>query len=102
MGIEDHLEISLDELHHRIHDVRDHLFKGETIILNSEGRPLATIRPMEEEDKVPEQALVRSISYIRHHKRVFTFKLREGNRIILTYRGRKMGVADPELPEGPA
>jgi len=91
------VEISLDELHHRIHDLRDHLFKGETVTLNSGDVSLAVIRPLADGDRLPEQALVRSITHIRLHKRMFTFKIREGCSIVLTYHGRKVGVVEPAL-----
>jgi antitoxin (DNA-binding transcriptional repressor) of toxin-antitoxin stability system len=96
MDVEDNVEINLDELHHRLHDVRDHLFKGESMVLTSEGEQLAVIKPMSEKDEIPERALVRSISFIRSHRRMLSYRLREGSKIVITYRGRKMGVIDPE------
>jgi antitoxin (DNA-binding transcriptional repressor) of toxin-antitoxin stability system len=95
-GEDYHAQVSLNDLHHRIHEVRDHLFMGETLLLTRRGDPLALIMPVEDGSQVPEDALVRSISYIRSHKKEFVFKLQEGRSIVLVYRGKKAGIVAPE------
>lgn len=91
----DHFVIGLNDLHHRSLEVRDHLLRGDKLLLTRRGEPLATIKPLTPRSRPPGDALVRSISYIRKHKREFTIKLTQGNKIILTYRGKKIGLVNP-------
>jgi antitoxin (DNA-binding transcriptional repressor) of toxin-antitoxin stability system len=94
-GKEDLFVIGLNDLHHRSLEVRDHLLKGDKMLLTRRGHPLASIKPLTPRSRPPSDALVRSISYIRKHKREFTIKLMQGNKIILTYRGKKIGLVSP-------
>lgn len=91
--------MGLNDLHHRSLEVRDYLFRGELLLLTRRGKPLALIKPIHVDAKLPKDVHVRSITYIRRHKREFVFKLMEGQRILLTYRGKKIGMVDPRFPE---
>ncbi|MDY6793745.1 MAG: hypothetical protein SWK76_00470 [Actinomycetota bacterium] len=89
--------MGLNDLHHRSLEVRDYLFRGEKLLLTRRGKPLASIKPVAVDIEFPRDAQVRSITYIRRHKREFVLKIMEGQRILLTYRGKTIGIVDPEL-----
>jgi antitoxin (DNA-binding transcriptional repressor) of toxin-antitoxin stability system len=89
----------LNDLHYRWLEVRDHLLKGDTLLLTRRGKPLALIKPLSPDDKPPREALVRSVTYIKRNKRDFVFKLLDGEKMVLTYRGKKIGLVNPRIPK---
>ena len=91
--------IGLNDLHYRWLELRDHLLLGETLLLTNHGKSLALIKPLADETRIPSDALVRNISYVHRHRRAFTFELMEGNRIVFVYKGSKVALVDPNLPE---
>jgi len=90
--------ISLNDLHYRSLEVRDHLLKGDMLLITRRGKPLASMKPLTPRSRPPRDSLVRSISYIRRHKKEFTLKLMQGAKIVLTYHGKKIGLVIPKVP----
>ncbi|MBN2026943.1 MAG: hypothetical protein JW854_09320 [Actinobacteria bacterium] len=90
--------VKMNDLHYRTLEIRDHLFKGDKLLLTSRGRPVALIKPLTEKSRTPADAVVRSISYVDRHRREFAMELAEGTRIIFTYKGKKIALVDPDIP----
>jgi len=92
------IAVKMNDLHYRALEIRDHLFKGDKLLLTNHGKPVALIRPLSEKAQMPADAVVRSISYVDRHRREFAMELAEGTRIIFTYKGKKIALVDPDIP----
>jgi hypothetical protein len=92
------IAVKMNDLHYRAHDIRDHLFKEDTLLLTNHGKPVALIKPLPERARTPRDAVVRSISYVDRHRREFAMELAEGTRIIFTYKGKKIALVEPDVP----
>jgi len=92
------INVKMNDLHYRALEIRDHLFKGDKLLLTSRGKPVALIKPLLDKAKTPADAVVRSISYVDRHRREFAMELAEGTRIIFTYKGKKIALVDPDIP----
>lgn len=93
------IAVKMNDLHYRSLELRDHLLKGNRLLLTSRGRPVALIKPLSEKAKTPAGAVVRSISYVDRHRREFAMELAEGTRIIFTYKGKKIALVEPDVPK---
>ncbi len=91
--------VKMNDLHCRALDVRDHLLRGDKLLLIKQGKPIAIIRPLSQGARMPREVVVRSISYVDRHRREFALELAEGTRIIFTYKGKKIALVDPHVPK---
>ena len=95
---DDLVAVKMNDLHYRAHEVRDHLLKGDILLLTHYRKPVAIVRPLSESARPPRDVVVRSITYINRHRREFALKLAEGTRIVFTYKGKKIALVDPHVP----
>jgi len=96
---DDLIVVKMNDLHYRAHEMRNHLMQGDTLLLTHYRKPVAIIRPLSKSARTPRDVVVRSITYVNRHRREFSMELVEGTRIVFIYKGKKIALVDPDIPD---
>jgi len=90
--------ISMSDLHDYPKEIRFRMSKGSHFLLTHYGKPLAYVRPIEEED-MEEPKQVMTFNCIRQNPDEFIFMMFDGESIVVGFQKRALALASPEIPE---
>lgn len=90
--------ISMGDLHSNPKDIRVWLKGGEHMLLSHSGKPLAYVRPVEEEDLDTPKKMM-SFEYLRSNRDEFLYLMKTEQDMVLCFHNRQIALITPEIPE---
>jgi len=90
--------VSMGDLHSNPKDIRVWLRGGEHMLLSHNGKPLAYVRPLREEDlEIPKKMM--NFEYLRNNRDEFLYLMKTGEDVVLCFHNRQLGLITPEIPQ---